>query len=218
MPFPFVKDPVSKLCLLDGRSSSPFPVASLRFLLSEKAASALGGRRSLTILVLFCLEICFVIGAGVAAAAAGRDCGTTLGRGEGPALGRGDGAVLEGLEGTLAPLAVFVRIFGFGAGGGTGDDMAGSVFIGLEILTVGFGFAWAGSAEAGVETLGGTNGVLVTDVAAGADAGVAAFGIGAGVAFGVGAGVAAFGVGAGGATTFFGCIKGTSGVDARESG
>lgn len=76
------------------------------------------------------------MGAGVAVVVEGRDGGATLGRGEGAALGRGDGAALDGLDGTVEPFAVFVLILSFGAGSGTGDEMAGDEATDLGILTV----------------------------------------------------------------------------------
>jgi len=95
----------------------------LRFLLSPgvKPERSLEGRRSLTILLLFCLITGLAIDDdGVETA--GRDGGgTLLGRGDGAALGRGEGAALEGLDGTVEPDAVLVLILSLGAGRGTGD-------------------------------------------------------------------------------------------------
>jgi len=95
----------------------------LRFLLSPgvKPERSLEGRRSLTILLLFCLITGLAIDDDVVGTAGRDGGGTLLGRGDGAALGRGEGAALEGLDGTVEPDAVLVLILSLGAGRGTGD-------------------------------------------------------------------------------------------------
>lgn len=191
----------SVLGLLNGLSLSPF--CSFRFLLPSlaKRARRLGARRSLTILLLFCflgVDAVGTVGRDGGAtlgrgdgAALGRGDGTALGRGEGAAFGRGEGAALGRGDGAAEPFAVFVLILSFGIGRGMGDGIAGGVAIEAGIL-IGRG---AGRAGTGFATTAGTLG--------------RGTGVGA-----VGAGVATF---LGGCIDGC-CIRGTSGVDARESG
>jgi hypothetical protein len=163
LPFPFNRLPGSRLCLLNGLSLSPPGTCSLRFLLLSlvKRESKVGARRSLTILLRFCL-VCLGVAAEGAVGAAGRDAG-------GATLGRGDGAALGGREGGAGvPFAVLVRILSLGAGRGMGDAMAGGVATALgKAIGAGVGFA-----AGGAEMTGGTG--RGTGVRA-AGAGVAGF-------------------------------------------